>query len=500
MASDRYRLPPLELLEPWPSIPPDRAALERDARLLESVLDDFQVTGSITHVRPGPVMTTYKFQPAPGTRASQVSSLADDIARHMSAISARVAAIPGETAIGIELPNAQRETIGLQELIGSQCFEDQDGLLRLALGKTVAGDPVITDLASMPHLLVAGMTGSGKSVGLNCMILSLLYGLSPDQCRMIMIDAGMVEFGPYEDIPHLLSPVVTNSAEAARVLAWAVEQMEDRYRTMTSLGVRNLGGFNDKVRAAEASADTGQAGCHSDGAQPLAENKGFGVLPQPRIVIVIDEVGELIMAAGNEITSPIQRLAQKGGDAGIHMILATDRPSADLISGAIMANMRARISFKVISSRESMITLDAAGAEELSDPGDMLFKPPHSAIIRVHGALATDDEVRAVADHWRAQERPDYPTRAARPGDTESSDGSAEDDLYRQAVELVVTHRKASTSWLQRQLRVGYNTAARLIERMEKDGIVGRPDHVGRRGVLNGEAPKKRGWLARLLG
>ncbi|MFA6116508.1 MAG: DNA translocase FtsK 4TM domain-containing protein [Sphingomonas sp.] len=495
---DNSQLPPLDLLKPAPPAPGgpvDKAALERNARLLESVLDDFHVKGSIINIRPGPVVTMYELEPASGIKASRVIQLADDIARNMSAISARVATIPGRTVIGIELPNVRRETVGLHELIGSQSFDDQSASLPLVLGKNIAGDPVIADLAPMPHLLVAGTTGSGKSVGLNCMILSLLYRLRPDQCRMIMIDPKMLELSMYEDIPHLLSPVVTDPAKAVRALKWAVEQMEERYRMMSSVGVRSLASFNEKVRAARTKGQPlgrrVQTGYDSETGQPVYEEETLDFQPLPQIVVIVDELADLMMTAGKEVEFLIQRLAQKARAAGIHLIMATQRPSVDVITGVIKANLPTRISFHVTSKIDSRTILGEQGAEQLLGKGDMLYMPGGKGIVRVHGPFVSDDEVRAVADHWRAQGRPDYiQSVTEEPEDGFALDGapdgedSAEDQQYRSAIQLVVESQKASTSWLQRQLRIGYNSAARLIERMEKDGIVSRPDHVGRRDVL----------------
>ena len=496
---DNYQLPSLELL----AAPPekgknqiDRAGLERNARLLESVLEDFHVRGDIVEVRPGPVVTMYELEPASGIKASRVIQLADDIARNMSALSARVATIPGRSVIGIELPNQKRETVSLSELIGSQAFEDQNMSLPLILGKNISGDPVIADLAPMPHLLVAGTTGSGKSVGLNCMILSLLYRMSPDECRLIMIDPKMLELSIYDDIPHLLAPVVTEPGKAIRALKWTVEQMEERYRMMASLGVRQLASFNAKVRDAKAKgARLGrrvQTGYDADTGQPLYETEELEYDLLPQIVVVVDELADLMMTAGKEVEFLIQRLAQKARAAGIHLIMATQRPSVDVITGVIKANLPTRISFQVTSKIDSRTILGEQGAEQLLGKGDMLYMPGGKQIIRVHGPFVSDEEVRAVADHWRKQGVPDYNQAVTE----EPEDGGylfdgqpvGEDDpetqLYRKAIQIVAESQKASTSYLQRQLRVGYNSAARLIERMEKDGLVGQPDHVGRREVL----------------
>jgi DNA segregation ATPase FtsK/SpoIIIE, S-DNA-T family len=493
-----YKLPTLDLLTPSPPAQKttiDKAALERNARLLESVLDDFNVRGSIVEVRPGPVVTMYELEPAPGIKASRVIQLADDIARNMSAISARVATIPGRNVIGIELPNAKRETVSLHELVGSQTFADQAAQLPVILGKNIAGDPVIADLAPMPHLLVAGTTGSGKSVGLNAMILSLLYRLTPEQCRMIMIDPKMLELSMYDDIPHLLSPVVTDPSKAVRALKWAVEQMEDRYRQMSSVGVRSLGSFNEKVRAAKAKGQPlgrkVQTGYNAETGQPIYEEEKLEYEPLPQIVVIVDELADLMMTAGKEVEFLIQRLAQKARAAGIHLIMATQRPSVDVITGVIKANLPTRISFHVTSKIDSRTILGEQGAEQLLGKGDMLYMPGGKGIVRVHGPFVSDDEVRAVTDHWRAQGTPDYISSVTEePEDgfvlegSPTGEDSAEDQQYRRAIQFVCESQKASTSWLQRQMRIGYNSAARLIERMEKDGIVGRPDHVGRREVL----------------
>jgi S-DNA-T family DNA segregation ATPase FtsK/SpoIIIE len=496
---DNYRLPPLDLLKPAPPSPNaaiDKAALERNARLLESVLDDFNVKGAIVEVRPGPVVTMYELEPAAGIKASRVVQLADDIARNMSAISARVATIPGRTVIGIELPNARREAVSLHELIGSQSYADQSAGLPIVLGKNIAGDPVIADLAPMPHLLVAGTTGSGKSVGLNCMILSLLYRLTPDQCRLIMIDPKMLELSMYKGIPHLLADVVTEPAKAVRALKWAVEQMEDRYRMMASVNVRSLASFNEKVRAAKAKGQKlgrkVQTGYDPETRAPIYEEETLDLAPMPQIVVIIDELADLMMTAGKEVEFLIQRLAQKARAAGIHLIMATQRPSVDVITGVIKANLPTRISFNVSSKIDSRTILGEQGAEQLLGKGDMLYMHSGKQVARVHGPFVSDDEVMAVAEFWRSQGEPEYidAVTADPEGDEFSLDGaptgddSPEDQLYRRACQLVAESQKASTSWLQRQLRVGYNSAARLVERMEREGLVGRPDHVGRREVL----------------
>ncbi|MBB6124408.1 FtsK/SpoIIIE family DNA translocase [Sphingobium subterraneum] len=495
-------LPPADLLgEAPPSVSGkiDRAALERNARLLESVLDDFHVKGHITEVRPGPVVTMYELEPAPGIKASRVIQLADDIARNMSALSARVATIPGRTVIGIELPNAKRDSVVLRELITSDAFADQNAQLPIVLGKNISGEPIIADLAPMPHLLIAGTTGSGKSVGLNCMILSLLYRMTPDQLRLIMIDPKMLELSTYDDIPHLLSPVVTEPAKAIRALKWAVEQMEDRYRMMASISVRNLANYNEKVRAAKAKGKPlgrrVQTGYDPETGQPVYEEEQLDFQPLPQIVVVVDELADLMMTAGKEVEFLIQRLAQKARAAGIHLILATQRPSVDVITGVIKANLPTRISFFVTSKIDSRTILGEQGAEQLLGKGDMLYMAGGKALTRVHGPFVSDDEVRAVADHWRAQGQPDYIAAVTEePEDggfaldgVDLGDDSPDAQLFRKACQLVFENQKASTSWLQRQLRIGYNSAARLIERMENEGMVGAPNHVGRREVLRDE-------------
>jgi DNA segregation ATPase FtsK/SpoIIIE, S-DNA-T family len=496
---DNYQLPSIGLLTSAPDKSGskiDRVGLERNARLLESVLEDFHVRGDIVEVRPGPVVTMYELEPASGIKASRVIQLADDIARNMSALSARVATIPGRSVIGIELPNPKREPVTLSELIGSQAFEDQNMSLPLILGKNIAGDPVIADLAPMPHLLVAGTTGSGKSVGLNCMILSLLYRMTPEECRLIMIDPKMLELSMYDDIPHLLAPVVTEPSKAIRALKWTVEQMEERYRMMANLGVRALPSFNQKVRDAKAKGSKlgrrVQTGYDASTGQPLyeVEELEYDVLPQ--IVVVVDELADLMMTAGKEVEFLIQRLAQKARAAGIHLIMATQRPSVDVITSVIKANLPTRISFQVTSKIDSRTILGEQGAEQLLGKGDMLYMPGGKQIIRVHGPFVSDEEVRGVAEHWRRQGVPEYIQAVTEePEDggylfdgQPSGEDDAETQLFRKAVQIVAESQKASTSYLQRQLRIGYNSAARLIERMEKEGLVGQPDHVGRREVL----------------
>jgi DNA segregation ATPase FtsK/SpoIIIE, S-DNA-T family len=416
-------------------------------------------------------------------------------------LSARVSIIPGRTVMGIELPNNDREGISLNEMIASDSFMEQKGALPIILGKNISGDPVIADLAPMPHLLVAGTTGSGKSVGLNSMIVSLLYRLTPDQCRMIMIDPKMLELSIYDDIPHLLSPVVTEPAKAIRALKWAVEQMEERYRMMSSLSVRNLANFNEKVRAAKAKGNPlgrkVQIGYDPMTGQPQYEEESLEYEPMPQIVIIVDELADLMMTAGKEVEFLIQRLAQKARAAGIHLIMATQRPSVDVITGVIKANLPTRISFHVTSKIDSRTILGEQGAEQLLGKGDMLYMAGGRQLTRIHGPFVSDDEVRRVADHWRGQGQPEYiqavteePEDGGFALDGIGGDDSPEDAQYRKACQIVFESQKASTSWVQRQLRIGYNSAARLIDRMEEDGFVSSPNHIGRREVLrdqNGE-------------
>jgi S-DNA-T family DNA segregation ATPase FtsK/SpoIIIE len=508
---DAANLPGLDLLQPPPAAPArriDAASLEQNARLLEGVLEDFGVRGRIGEVRPGPVVTMYELEPAPGIKASRVIGLADDIARSMSALSARVAVVPGKNVIGIELPNTTREMVSLSELLGSAAFENRNVTLPLVLGKDIAGEPVVADLAPMPHLLIAGTTGSGKSVGLNAMILSLLYRLTPAQCRLIMIDPKMLELKMYDGIPHLLAPVVVDPPKAIRALKWAVEEMESRYRKMSELNVRSLASFNQKVveakKAGQPFVRRVQTGWDDETEMPIIEEEVLDFEPMPLIVVVVDELADLMMTAGKEVEYLIQRLAQKARAAGIHLIMATQRPSVDVITGVIKANLPTRISFQVTSKIDSRTILGEQGAEQLLGKGDMLWMAG-GKLARVHGPFVSDDEVEAVADHWRRQGQPAYVDAVTEePGDIDgqldlasaglSGGGAAddEDDIYTKAIMVVAKAQKASTSYIQRQMRVGYNSAARLIERMEEDGFVSRPDHVGRREVLIDENGNRR--------
>ncbi len=493
-----FNLPSLDLLaEPPKDTAPklDKLALERNARLLENVLDDFNVKGEITAVRTGPVVTMYELEPAPGIKASRVVGLAEDIARNMSAISARVSPIPGRTVMGIELPNKDRQVVMLKELAACTAFAEARGNLPIILGKDIAGEPVIADLAAMPHLLVAGTTGSGKSVGLNVILLSLLYRFTPSELRLILIDPKVLELKTYDDIPHLLSPVVTEPHKSVRALKWAVEEMERRYRMMSAINSRNINSFNEKVAAAIAKGKPlgrrVQTGFDPDTGEQLYEEEQLDYQPLPQIVLIVDELADLMVTVGKEIEVLIQRLSQKSRAAGIHLIMATQRPSVDVITGVIKANLPTRISFKVTSRIDSRTILGEQGAEQLLGKGDMLYKPNTGAMVRVHGPFVSDEEVEAVADFWRGQGAPEYVDAVTE----EPEDGGFgfEDDLtasdnpeerkYRQACQIGIENQKASGSWLQRQMGVGYNTAAKWIERMEEDGLVGPANHVGRREI-----------------
>jgi len=494
-------LPPLSLLdEPNPADlagPVSKTALEQNARMLETVLDDFGIKGEITEVRPGPVITLYELEPAPGTKSSRVIGLADDIARSMSAISVRVAVVPGRNAIGIELPNATKETVFFSEMMASRNFERSSSKLALALGKDIGGAPVIADLASMPHLLIAGTTGSGKSVAVNTMILSLIYRMTPKDCRFIMIDPKMLELSVYDGIPHLLTPVVTDPRKAVVALKWAVREMEDRYKAMSQLGVRNLAAYNDRLRDVAAKGETlsrtVQTGFDPDTGEPMYEEQLLDLTPMPLIVVIVDEMADLMMVAGKDVEGSIQRLAQMARAAGIHLIMATQRPSVDVITGTIKANFPTRISFQVTSKIDSRTILGEQGAEQLLGQGDMLYLAAGGRLTRVHGPFVGDTEVEDVVRFLLAQGAPDYVTAVTEEPDggfdtildaaSDKGKGSG-DALYDQAIALVAREGKASTSFVQRHLQIGYNRAARLIERMEKDGVIGPANHVGKREVL----------------
>lgn len=488
-----YSLPAVTLLKQPPKAKKqsvNEVSLSQNAKLLESVLQDFGVSCTITSIRPGPVVTLYELEPSPGTRTSRVIGLADDIARSMSAVSCRVAVIPGKNAIGIELPNVTRETVLLRELIESAEYQETGGNLPVALGKDIAGSPIVVDLGRMPHLLVAGTTGSGKSVAINAMILSLVYHLTPDQCKFIMIDPKMLELSIYDGIPHLIAPVVTESGKAVVALKWAVKEMENRYRLMSNLGVRNVEGYNKRLAEAKAKGEklsrTVQTGFDPDSGKPIFEEVPFDMTPLPWIVVIVDEMADLMIVAGKDIEASIQRLAQMARAAGIHIIMATQRPSVDVITGVIKANFPTRISFQVTSRHDSRTILGEQGAEYLLGQGDMLYMAGGGRITRVHGPFVSDHEVEEVVAHLKSQGEPTY-LEAVTADDEESSPSemaSSGDTLYDQALGIVTRDRKASTSYLQRVLKIGYNRAADLIDRMEREGVVSPANHVGKREVL----------------
>jgi S-DNA-T family DNA segregation ATPase FtsK/SpoIIIE len=497
-----YELPPLGLLSSPVVLQRSQLsdeALEENARMLESVLDDYGVKGEIVAVRPGPVVTMYELEPAPGLKASRVIGLADDIARSMSALSARVSTVPGRSVIGIELPNAVREKVVLKEILSARDFGDSQMRLPLALGKDIGGDPIVANLAKMPHLLIAGTTGSGKSVAINTMILSLLYKLSPEECRMIMIDPKMLELSVYDGIPHLLSPVVTDPKKAVVALKWVVGEMEERYRKMSKMGVRNIEGYNGRVREAlsknEMFKRTIQTGFDEETGDPVFETDEFQPVPIPYIVVIVDEMADLMMVAGKEIEACIQRLAQMARASGIHLIMATQRPSVDVITGTIKANFPTRISFQVTSKIDSRTILGEQGAEQLLGMGDMLYMGNGAKITRIHGPFVSDEEVEEIVNHLKSFGPPVYMSGVVEgPEDEVASDidmvlglgaGDGSDDaLYDQAVAIVARDRKCSTSYIQRKLGIGYNKAARLVEQMEEEGVVTRANHVGKREIL----------------
>jgi S-DNA-T family DNA segregation ATPase FtsK/SpoIIIE len=494
-----WRFPSLSLLAPPPpraTTGPSQDVLQGNARMLETVLADYGVQGVIKDIRPGPVVTLYELEPAPGIRSARVIGLADDIARSLSVTAVRIATVPGRNVIGIELPNPKRETVFLAELLGSEEWHKQPGRLTIALGKDISGAAQIADLARMPHLLVAGTTGSGKSVGINAFILSLLYRLSPEHCRMILIDPKMLELSVYEGIPHLMAPVVTEPAKAVVALKWTVREMERRYRAMSQLSVRNIGGYNDRVAEARARGEVVtrrvQTGFDSETGRPTFEEQPLALEALPFIVVVIDEMADLMMVAGKEIEAAVQRLAQMARAAGIHVVMATQRPSVDVITGTIKANFPTRISFTVISKFDSRTILGEQGAEQLLGQGDMLYMAGGGRITRVHGPFVSDREVEDVVAFLRTQGEPAYVDEVTQPADeveasplsgiAGASDG--EKGLFDQAVALVAREGKASTSFIQRHLQIGYNRAAKLIEQMEKEGIISPANHVGKREIL----------------
>jgi len=504
--SGGFALPSLNLLTA--QRPSERTTLSKDvidanAVALESVLADFGVRGEIINARPGPVVTLYELEPAPGIKSSRVIGLADDIARSMSAVSARVAVVSGRNAIGIELPNPTREKVYLRELLSAKDYNEDASKLPLCLGKTIGGESVIVDLARMPHLLIAGTTGSGKSVAINTMILSLVYRLSPEQCRLIMVDPKMLELSVYDGIPHLLTPVVTDPKKAVVALKWAVREMEGRYKKMSKLGVRNIDGYNARVAEAKAKGETLTRTVHTgydkESGAAIYEKEELELEALPFIVVIVDEMADLMMVAGKDIEGAIQRLAQMARAAGIHVILATQRPSVDVITGTIKANFPTRISFQVTSKIDSRTILGEQGAEQLLGQGDMLYMAGGGRISRVHGPFVSDDEVEKVVRHLKSQGAPEYLEEVTAGDLEEGEDGAVFDatgmgmaeggDLYSQAVAVVKRDRKASTSYIQRRLQIGYNRAASLMERMEQEGIIGQPNHAGKREILIPENP-----------
>jgi DNA segregation ATPase FtsK/SpoIIIE, S-DNA-T family len=501
LAEGTWKLPPMSLLKEAPTRAasgPSEEALQANARLLETVLSDYGVQGEIVEIRPGPVVTLYELVPAPGIRSARVIGLADDVARSLSVTAVRIATVPGRNVIGIEVPNSKRETVFLSEILSSDEFQRSQSRLSLALGKDISGRAIFADLARMPHLMIAGTTGSGKSVGVNAMILSLLYRMSPDQCRLILIDPKMLELSTYDGIPHLMAPVVTEPAKAVTALKWVVREMERRYRAMSQLGVRNIGGFNERVADARAKGEVltrkVQTGFDPDTGRPTHEEQPLALELLPFIVVVVDEMADLMMVAGKEIEQAVQRLAQMARAAGIHVIMATQRPSVDVITGTIKANFPTRISFQVISKFDSRTILGEQGAEQLLGMGDMLYMQGGGRITRVHGPFVSDSEVEKVVAFLREQGEPVYLDEV-----TEALDASSDSDsgpssisgggdndksLFDQAVDVVAREGKASTSFIQRHLNIGYNKAAKLIEQMEKEGIVGPANHVGKREIL----------------
>ncbi len=496
-----FRLPELSILaKPKPrSHMVDEDSLRQNARMLESVLAEFGVRGVIDQIRPGPVVTLYELAPAAGVKGARVVALADDIARNMSARSCRVSIVQGRNAIGIELPNQVRETVFLRDLLASKDYESVSQTLPMALGETIGGEPYIVDLAKMPHLLIAGTTGSGKSVGVNAMILSILYRLDPEQCKFIMIDPKMLELSVYDGIPHLLAPVVTDPKKAVVALKWTVKEMEDRYRRMSKIGVRNIASFNERARATAAEGKNFvrkvQTGFDETG-QPVYEFDEMVPEPMPYIVVIIDEVADLMMVAGKDIEGAVQRLAQMARAAGIHLIMATQRPSVDVITGTIKANFPTRISFQVTSKIDSRTILGEQGAEQLLGQGDMLYMAGGGRITRLHGPFVGDSEVEQVAQYLREQGQPNYLDDVTYGGEEDSGSdgdsgdgGGSGDDMYDKAVYFVTFDRKASTSYIQRKLQIGYNRAASLMEKMEREGVVGPANHVGKRDILVGPPP-----------
>ena len=506
-SDEPYETPSTKLLQQAPRSSKSRGVsdevLQENARELEGVLQDFGVKGEITNVRPGPVVTLYELEPAPGTKSSRVIGLADDIARSMSAVATRVAVVPGRNAIGIELPNDRREIVMLREMIEFADFQEADLKLALALGKNIGGEPIVVDLSRMPHLLIAGTTGSGKSVGINTMILSLLYRLSPEQCKFIMIDPKMLELSVYDGIPHLLAPVVTDPKKAVVALKWTVREMEERYKRMSKLGVRDIKGYNSRILHAEAKGEvltrTVQTGFDRATGRAIYEQEEMDYDTMPYIVVIVDEMADLMMVAGKDIEAAVQRLAQMARAAGIHLITATQRPSVDVITGTIKANFPTRVSFQVTSKIDSRTILGEQGAEQLLGQGDMLYMAGGGRIMRVHGPFVADEEVEKVVRHLKKQGTPAYleavteeEDDAGEEGEGGEEYGDSGNELYDQAVAIVLRDRKASTSYVQRRLGIGYNRAASLIERMENEGLIGAANHAGKREILVGNDEAER--------
>lgn len=488
-----YTLPGIELLDKYQDkdFKQDNNKLNMMAAELLNVLQEFGVNGEILNIKQGPVVTMFEFRPAPGIKTSRVISLSDDIARSMSAISARISTIPGQNAIGIELPNKMRQTVYLRELLDSDQFKRMNVGIPIILGKNISGSPVMADLARMPHLLVAGTTGSGKSVSINDMILSILFKFSPKDCKLIMIDPKMLELSVYDEIPHLLTPVVTDPKKAVFALKWAVAEMESRYRQMSKLGVRNIDGFNKKLMESKEKGDLlvrkVQTGFDQETGRPIFETQQLEFEPMPYIVIIVDEMADLMLVAGKDVESAIQRLAQMARAAGLHLIMATQRPSVDVITGTIKANFPTRISFQVTSKIDSRTILGEQGAEQLLGQGDMLYMSGAGRLLRVHGPFVKDSEVEKIVSYIKAQGEPEYvdvvSDQFGDDGDSYGGDSGA-DEMYKKALEIVANEKKCSISYIQRKLQIGYNRAARIVEEMEAKGVLSAPNHTGKREIL----------------
>ncbi len=491
----KFVLPSINLLSE-PKINGEKLSdseLKARSENLTQVLDDFGIKGEIVGVSPGPVVTLYELTPAAGIKSSRVIGLASDIARYMSAISARVSVIPGKNALGIELPNVKRQTVYLRELLESNAYSRSTAALPISLGKDISGDPIVVDLAKMPHLLIAGTTGSGKSVGINAMIMSLLYRLPPEKCKFIMVDPKMLELSVYDDIPHLLIPVVTDPKKAVVALKWAVKEMESRYKAMSKIGVRNIENYNAKLASLKSSGEDVtrrvQTGFDPETGTPIYETQKMEMKPFPYIVIIVDEMADLMLVAGKDIEVAVQRLAQMARAAGLHLIMATQRPSVDVITGTIKANFPTRISFQVSSKIDSRTILGEQGAEQLLGQGDMLYMSSGGRTTRVHCPFVSDSEVEKITNALREQGKPQYiedileDNEGSLDGSNDSS-ANENDPLYKEAVDLIMREGKASTSFIQRHLKIGYNRAARIIDMMEQTGIVSAANHVGKREII----------------